>query len=208
MSTHTVTRFKAVAVPSRILLHPAELPRLGGNQLRQGTDSATSMRRTTTSGQTWRSAGDVAQVIDPAELRIDELIATEPTLSSVLAMREDGVMLLSGMDEATAGLLCHLAKTLKTTFMVAPIPAGADTSVALLRKTREELIGGMKKGAFRDSYHWTNVAHVNEAADVVKRFKIKTGEIKPDADKKADAKEKKKAAVQAKAQESAAGAAE
>ena len=207
MANETTT-YKAIAVPTRILLHPTDEPRIGGNELRAAAESATQLRRTTTSGQTWRSAIDVIGVKDPADLRVDAYIATAPEHQSSMLMREDGVILLSHMDDATGGFLCHLAKILHTTFSLAPLPVGVAGTAALFRDSRADLIGRMKKGPFRDSYYWTNVAHVNEGPDVVKRYKIKTGEIAPDADKKADAKAKKAAAVKDKAAGDAPAAAE
>ena len=198
MASETTT-YKAIAVPTRILLHPDEPARLGGDLYRAAAEQATSMRRASTQGQTWRNAVDVNLVKDPAELRVDTWQAAGEGLSSMLAIREDGVMLLSEVDDATAGFLCHLSKTLKTTFMLAPIPAGLPSSTTLLRQTREEMLGKMKRGPFEDGYYWTNIAHVNEAPDVVKRYKIKTGEIAPDTDKKAEAKAKKAAAAKDKA---------
>jgi len=188
--------YKAIAVPTRILLHPAEPVVIGGDALRAAAEGAAAMRRTASQGQTWRDAKDVNQVEDPAELRVDTYISANAEQASQLVMREDGVMLLSAVDEATGGLLCHLAKgPLHTTFSMAPLPADVPQSASLLREPREELILKMKKGPFLDGYYWTNIAHVNDAADVVKRFKIKTGEIAPDTDKKADAKAKKAAAT-------------
>lgn len=198
MANETTT-YKAIAVPTRLLLHPTEDPQLGGDALRAAAETATHMRRTTTSGQTWRTVLDIVNVREPADLRVDAYIATAPEHQSSLLMREDGVILLSQVDDATAGILCHLAKQLHTTFSLAPLPAGVAGTAALFRETRASVIGRMKKGPFRDSYHWTNVAHVNEGPDVVKRYKIKTGEIAPDADKKADAKAKKAAATKEKA---------
>lgn len=189
--------YKALALPTRLLLHPTEPIGLGGDQLRASAETAATMRRTTTSGQTWRNAVDVNLVKSGADLRVDSYIASQAEHQSSLLMREDGVMLLSDVDEATAGLLCHLAKTLKTTFSVRPMPAGMTGTAALFRDERAAIIGKAKHGPFQDGFYWTSVAHVNEAPDVVKRHKIKTGELKPDADKKADAKEKKKAAVKA-----------
>lgn len=193
------TTYKAIAVPTRILLHPEEPVRFGGDVFRWAADQATTMRRSSTQGQSWRNATDVNLVGDSAELRVDTFLAAGAGTSSALAMREDGVMLVSDVDDSTGGMLEHLAKTLKTTFSLAPIPAGMTGTTTLLRDSRETIIGRIKKGPFEDSYYWTNIAPVNEAADVVKRYKIKTGEIAPDADKKADAKEKKKAAAAAKA---------
>lgn len=197
----TTGTYKAIAVPSRILLHPAENAlRVGGDELRTASESATSMRRNATQGQEWRNAQDLSLLRDPSELRVDTYIASTEGFSAALAMREDGVMLLSEIDDASTGFLCHLAKTLKTTFMLAPIPKEAAGGAALLREPRNELIGKMKKGPFLDAYYWTNIAHVNDGPDVVKRYKIKTGEIAPDADKKADAKAKKAAATKAAAE--------
>jgi len=201
----TTSNYKAIAVPSRILLHPTENTlRTGGDELRVAADSSATMRRNATQGQTWRNIADLALVRDQSELRVDTYIAATEGFSSSLAMREDGVMLLSDVDDATAGFLCHLAKKLGTTFMLAPVPTDAAAGAALLREERAALIGKMKKGPFLDAYYWTSVAHVNEGPDVVKRYKIKTGEIAPDADKKADAKEKKKAATKEKSAEAAA----
>ncbi len=198
----TTSNYKAIAVPSRVLLHPAENElRVGGDELRAASESATTLRRNATQGQAWRTAADLALVRDQSDLRVDTYIAATEGFSSSLAMREDGVMLLSDVDDATAGFLCHLAKTLHTTFMLAPIPGGSAPGASLLREARAELIGKMKKGPFLDSYYWTSIAHVNEGPDVVKRYKIKTGEIAPDADKKADAKAKKAAATKAAAAE-------
>ena len=189
------TTYKALAVPTKILLHPEDPVRYGGDVFRWAADQATTMRRSSTQGQTWRNATDVNLVRDPADLRVDTFLAAGAGSGSALAIREDGVMLISEMDESTGGFLAHLAKLLQTTFSVAPIPAGLSGTTTLLRDTRESIIGRMKKGPFDDSYSWTNIAHVNEGADVVKRYKIKTGEIAPDTDKKADAKAKKKAAA-------------
>ena len=191
------TTYKAIAVPTRILLHPTDDVALGGDQLRAVAETANVMRRTTTSGQTWRNAVDVNLVKAGADLRVDSYIAAQAEHQSSLLMREDGIMLLSDVDDATAGLLCHLAKTLKTTFSVRQMPAKMSGSAAIFREQRADIIAKAKHGPFQDGFYWTNVAHVNEAPDVVKRHKIKTGEIAPDADKKADAKEKKKAAVKA-----------
>lgn len=190
------TSYKAIAVPTRVLLHPNDPLRIGGDMLRLAADSATGMRRNATQGQAWRDAVDVSAVKDEADLRVDSYIATTEGSSAALAMREDGVMLLTEIDDATGGFLCHLAKTLDTTFSMAPIPAGT-ASAPLLRAQRAEVITKMKKGPFLDGYYWTNIARVNEGPDVVKRYKIKTGEIAPDADKKADAKAKKAAATKA-----------
>lgn len=189
------TTFKAIALPTRLLLHPGEPVAIGGDRLRAAAESATAMRRTTTSGQTWRNAEDVNRVKAGADLRLDSYIAAQPEHQSSLLMREDGLMLLSDVDEATAGLLCHLAKTLETTFSIAVIPSGMPSTAALFRDDRAAIVEKAKRGPFRDSFHWSNVAHVHDAPDVVKRHKIKTGEIAPDEDKKADAKEKKKAAA-------------
>lgn len=200
------TTYKAIALPTRILLHPAEPVVLGGDQIRGAADGATVMRRNSTAGQTWRSAVDVNLEKAAANLRVETYIASQPEHQSSLLLREDGLMLLSDVDEATAGLLCHLAKALKTTFSVAPIPAGMTATAATFRDDRLAIVGRMKRGPFQDGYFWSNVAHVHEAPDVVKRHKIKTGEIQPDADKKADAKEKKKAAVKAATSDTAAPA--
>jgi hypothetical protein len=188
------TSYRALALPTRLLLHPTSPAAIGGDQLRAAAETATVMRRTTTSGQTWRNAVDLNLVKTGADLRVDSYIAATPEHQSSLLMREDGIMLLSDVDEATAGVLCHLAKTLKTTFSVRQLPAA---TAALFRENRADVVGKLKAGPFQDGFYWTNVAHVNDAPDVVKRHKIKTGEIQPDADKKADAKEKKKAAVKA-----------
>ena len=141
----------------------------------------------------------------PSVLVVEDDLATRNLLRVVLNRYEfdvdalgssvDVMMLLSSVDDATAGLLCTLSKTVHTTFSLAPIPADMPGTGSLMREPKEEIIGKMKKGPFLDGYYWTNVAHVNDAADVVKRFKIKTGEIAPDADKKADAKAKKAAAT-------------
>jgi hypothetical protein len=195
MANETPNSYKAIAVPTRMLLHPNEPVRDGGDALRAAAGTATSMRRSSTQGQTWRDAKDVNLTANPADLRVDTYIATTEGVSSTLAMREDGLMLLAALDEATAGLLCTLAKAVPTTFSIAPIPMDVPATGSLMREPKEEIIGKMKKGPFLDSYYWTNVAHVNDAPDVVKRFKIKTGEIAPDADKKADAKAKKAAAT-------------
>ena len=202
------TSYKALALPTRLLLHPNEPVVIGGDQLRGAAETATVMRRTTTSGQTWRNAVDVNLVKAGADLRLDSYIAATAEHQSSLLMREDGVILLSDVDDATAGFLCHLAKTLKTTFSITPIPPGITGSAALFREERPAIVTKAKHGPFQDGFFWTNVAHVNNAPDVVKRHKIKTGEIKPDADKKADAKEKKKAAVKAGGTEPAAPTAE
>lgn len=191
------TTYKAIALPTRILLHPAEPVALGGDQVRTAADGATVMRRNSTAGQTWRSAVDVNLEKNAANLRVETYIASQPEHQSSLLLREDGLMLLSNVDDATAGLLCHLAKSLKTTFSISQIPVGETVTAALFREERVAIVGRFKRGPFMDGYHWSNVAHVHDAADVVKRHKIKTGEIQPDADKKADAKEKKKAAVKA-----------
>jgi hypothetical protein len=191
------TTYKALALPTRLLLHPTAAAAIGGDQLRAAAETATMMRRTTTSGQTWRNAVDLNLVKSGADLRVDSYIAATAEHQSSLLMREDGIMLLSDIDEATAGVLCHLSKTLKTTFSVRQIPATMAGTAALFRENRADLVGKLKSGPFQDGFYWTNVAHVNDAPDVVKRHKIKTGEIQPDADKKADAKEKKKAAVKA-----------
>lgn len=202
------TTYKALALPTRLLLHPTSGVAIGGDQLRTAAETATMMRRTTTSGQTWRNAVDVNLVKTGADLRVDSYIAATAEHQSSLLMREDGIMLLSDIDEATAGFLCHLAKTLKTTFSVRQVPAGMTGSAAVMREDRADMIGKTKSGPFQDGFFWTNVAHVNEAPDVVKRHKIKTGEIQPDADKKADAKAKKKAAVAAGGETAAPPAAE
>lgn len=199
------TNYKAIAVPTRILLHPEEPVVYGGDVFRWAADQATEMRRSSTQGQTWRNAVDVNLVAEPAELRVDTFGAASASTPSTLAVREDGVMLLSEIDEATGGFLVHLSKLLKTTFSLAPLPGGSPAGTALLKETREALIGKMKKGPFEDSYYWTNIAAVNDGADVVKRYKIKTGEIAPDEDKKAGAKEKKKAAAKEKSAEGGAG---
>ena len=81
--------------------------------------------------------------------------------------------------------------------MMAPVPKDGPQGAALMREPREAVIAKMKKGPFLDAYYWTSIMRVNEGADVVKRYKIKTGEIAPDTDKKADAKAKKAAAVKA-----------
>jgi hypothetical protein len=187
--------YKAIAIPSRVLLHPDEPVRLGGDLYRWSVETATTMRRASTQGQSWRDAVDVNLVRDPSDLRVDTFLAVGSGEASALALREDGMMLLSEVDDATAGFLCHLSKTLKTTFMLAPIPPSLPGFTQLLKGTRTAVIGSMKRGPFEDAYYWTNIAHVNEAPDVVKRYKIKTGEIAPDADKKADAKAKKAAAA-------------
>ena len=191
------TTYKAIAVPTRILLPPTEPVTIGGDALRAVSETATVMRRTTTSGQTWRNATDVNLVKSGADLRVDSYIAAQEQHQSSLLMREDGIMLLSDVDDATAGILCHMAKTLKTTFMLRQIPKTVTGSAALFREDRAAIIEKLKHGPFQDGFYWTSVAHVNEAPDVVKRHKIKIGELAPDADKKADAKEKKKAAVKA-----------
>jgi hypothetical protein len=193
--------YKAIAVPTRVLLHPDEPVRLGGDLYRWAADQSASMRRASTQGQTWRNVTDVNLVSNPAELRVDTYQASTAGVGSSLAIREDGVMLVSEVDDATAGFLCHLATLLKTTFSLAPIPRDLFAGTQILRDTRESLLGRMKKGPFEDSYDWTNIAHVNDGPDVVKRYKIKTGEIAPDTDKKADAKAKKAAAVKEKAKE-------
>lgn len=190
------TNYKAIAVPTGMLLHPNDPVRFGGDWLRKAADDATGMRRNATQGQTWRDAVDVTGVKDEAELRVDSYIATTEGSSAALAMREDGVMLLTEIDDATGGFLCHLAKALNTTFSMAPVPAGVQPAT-ILRSQRAEVIQKMKKGPFLDAYYWTNIARVNEGPDVVKRYKIKTGEIAPDTDKKADAKAKKAAATKA-----------
>jgi hypothetical protein len=202
------TTYKAIAVPTRLLLHPADPVTHGGDELRRAADGAASMRRSSTQGQTWRDLKDVNLVADASELRVDTYIATSAGAQSTLAMREDGLMLLSDVDDATCGLLCHLAKDagLHTTFSLAPIAKDVPGTATLLREPREEILGAMKKGPFLDAYTWTNVAHVNDAADVVKRFNIKTGEIAADTDKKADAKAKKAAATKEREKEKEAGA--
>lgn len=187
------TNYKAIAVPTRILLHPNEPLQIGGDWLRRAAESATDMRRNTTQGQAWRDARDVSEIANQSELRVDTYIATTEGFTSTLAMREDGVMLLSDVDDATAGFLVHLAKTLQTTFSLAATPPG--TGASILRESRQATILAMKKGPFQDSYHWSNIAHVNDAPGVVKRHKVKTGEIAPEEDKKAEAKAKKAAAT-------------
>ena len=198
MASENVT-YKAIAVPTRILLHPDEPVRIGGDIFRGAADQATTMRRASTQGQTWRNAVDVNLISNPADLRVDTWQAAGAGAASSLAIREDGVMLVSEIDDATCGFLCDLAKMTKTTFMLAPIPAGSAASTTLLRESRDAIIGSLKRGPFEDAYYWTSIAHVNDAPDVVKRYKIKTGEIQPDADKKADAKAKKAAAAKEKA---------
>ena len=190
--------YKALALPTRLMLHPLEGVIIGGDQLRGAAEGAKVMRRTTTSGQTWRNAVDVNLVKAGADLRLDSYIAATAEHQSSLLMREDGVILLSDVDDATAGFLCHLAKALKTTFSITPLPATMTNTAALFREERPAIVTKAKHGPFQDGFFWTNVAHVNEAPDVVKRHKIKTGELQPDADNKADAKAKKKAAVAAK----------
>ena len=187
--------YKALAVPTLFLLHPTEPVALGGDQLRAAADGSTVMRRNSTTGQSWRNATDVNLVEPHSDLKVDTYIASQPEHQSSVLLREDGLMLLSDVDEATAGLVCHLAKTLQTTFSIAPIPEGTTVTTALFREERAEIVGRFKRGPFQDGFFWSNVAHVHEAPEVVKRHKIKTGEIAPDADKKADAKEKKKAAT-------------
>ena len=200
--------YKALALPTRLMLHPLQGVILGGDQLRGAAEGATVMRRTTTSGQTWRNAVDVNLVKAGADLRLDSYIAATAEHQSSLLMREDGVILLSDVDDATAGFLCHLAKALKTTFSITPLPAKMTSTAALFREERPAIVTQAKHGPFQDGFFWTNVAHVNEAPDVVKRHKIKTGELQPDADNKADAKAKKKAALKAGGTEPAAPAAE
>ena len=197
------TKYKALAVPTRILLPPDEPVRRGGDAFRAAADQANAMRRASTQGQPWRNVVVVNLTRDPAELRVDTYQADAAGVGSMLAMREDGVMLVSEVDDSTAGFLCQLSVLMKTTFMIAPIPAGMASGTMPLREERENFIGKMRHGPFEDAYYWTNVAHVNDAADVVKRYKIKTGEIAPDTDKKADAKAKKAAAAKEKAGEAA-----
>lgn len=105
-------------------------------------------------------------------------------------VREDGLLLLTGLNEDVASMLHDTVESLsqrdeRQTFSLAPLPPGEDPP-ELAGRPLSEILGPLNRGNLENARFWTTVDHQHEPHDTRKRYYQKIGiEIEePEAEEK------------------------